>query len=231
VQYWTFSKYISTVNQKLAVLRADENNSPTSAKLPPLCAIIQTLSMRVKINKLSFNILPSPETNDHEVRILIDNEDFLGSDYLGLDPPLFFNQDNLDKNGELIIGRCSCGVDGCCDYPIIVTIAENVTWTDKYGLNLSFDKEEYFTLMKRSRGDYSWEDIKRRVERLTTDVLRYSKTKDNYQFMWASARINDKQITLSYSKNGDQLLFNFFWDGKTDNNVIQNAEYFLKANW
>jgi len=186
--------------------------------------------MRVKINKLSFNILPSPETNDHEVRILIDNEDFLGSDYLGLDPPLFFNQDNLDKNGELIIGRCSCGVDGCCDYPIIVTIAENVTWTDKYGLNLSFDKEEYFTLMKRSRGDYSWEDIKRRVERLTTDVLRYSKTKDNYQFMWASARINDKQITLSYSKNGDQLLFNFFWDGKTDNNVIQNAEYFLKAN-
>ena len=46
--------------------------------------------------------------------------------------------------------------------------------------------------------------------------------------MGASARINDKQITLGYSKNGDQLLFNLFWDGQTDNNVIQNAQLFLK---
>jgi len=179
------------------------------------------------MNKLSFKILPSPETNDHEVRILIDNEDILGSDYLGIDPSIFFNQDNLDKNGELMIGRCCCGVDECCDYPIIVTITENVTWTDKYGLNLSFDKEEYLNLINRSRTDYSWEDIKRRVERLTSDVLKHSKTKNNYQFKWASARINDKQITLCYSNNDDQLLFNLFWDGHSEKNVIQNAELFL----
>jgi hypothetical protein len=45
------------------------------------------------VNKLSFKILPSPSTNDHELRILIDDQDFLGKDYLGIDPPSFFSQD------------------------------------------------------------------------------------------------------------------------------------------
>jgi len=40
------------------------------------------------VNKLSFKILPSPSTNDHELRILIDDQDFLG-----IDPPSFFSQD------------------------------------------------------------------------------------------------------------------------------------------
>jgi hypothetical protein len=179
------------------------------------------------MNELSFKILASPETNDHEVRILIDNEDLLGSDYLGLDPPSFFDQDNFFKNGELMIGRCSCGVEGCSDYSVNVTIAENISWTDNNGLNLLFDKEEYINSIKRARDNNSWEDIKRRVERLTTEVLKNSQTKNNYQFKWASARMSDKNITLSYCKDGDQILFNIFWDGQTENNVTQNAQIFL----
>lgn len=183
------------------------------------------------MNKLSFNILPSPETNDHEVRILIDNDDLLGRDYLGLDPPFFFDQDNFGKNGELMIGRCTCGVEGCSDYPVIVRVAENnVSWTDNNGLNLLFDKEDYSDSIKKAQNDHSWEDIKRRVERLTIDVLKHSKTKDNYYFNWASARINDKKITLSYNKNGDQKLFNIVWDGQTESHVMENAEQFLKEN-
>lgn len=183
------------------------------------------------MNKLSFKILPSPETNDHEIRVLIDGEDFLGNDYLGLDPPSFFNQNNLDKNGELIAGRCSCGEEGCCDFIITVTLNDKtVSWTNNNGLNLLFDKGDYNSTINDVKNDHSWEDIKRKVERLTTDILKHSQTKDNYHFNWASARIKDKQITLSYSKNGDQKLFDIGWDGQSENNVEEFARQFFRDN-
>ncbi|MDB5276159.1 MAG: hypothetical protein JWR61_1114 [Ferruginibacter sp.] len=183
------------------------------------------------MNKISFKILPSSETNDHEIRVLIDNEDFLGDDYLGLDPPSFFEQDNFDKDGELMIGRCTCGVEGCCDYPVTVAVNQNtILWTNHNGLNLAFDKQDYDHSIGAAKNDYSWEDIKRKVERLTTNVLKKSQTKDNYNFNWASARIKDKQITLSYSKNGDQKMFDIAWDGQSDTNVEDNAKQFFKDN-
>ena len=181
------------------------------------------------MNKISFNILPSPETNDHEIRILIDDEDFLGNDYLGLDPLSFFSQDNFDKNGELMVGRCTCGVEGCGDYAVDVVVNQNnISWTNDNGLNLVFDKQDYDHSIDTAKNDYSWEDIKRKVERLTTNILKLSQTKDNYHFNWASARINDKQITLSYSKNGDQKLFDIVWDGQSESNVVHNAKQFLR---
>lgn len=183
------------------------------------------------MNKLSFNILPSPDTNDHEIRILIDDEDFLGDDFLGLDPTLFFSQDNFDKNGELIIGRCTCGVEGCCDYPVTVVVNQaNVLWTNSNGLNLCFNMQDYSRSIDAAKNDYSWEDIKRKVERLTTNILKHTQTKDNYIFNWSSARINDKQITLSYSKNGDQKLFYIVWDGQSENNIEENAKRFFRDN-
>ena len=181
------------------------------------------------MNKLSFHILPSPESNDHEIRILIDNEDFLGNDYLGLDPPSFFSQDNLEKDGEIMVGRCTCGVEGCGDYPLKVVInQENVLWTNNNGLNLIFERQDYHRSICEAKNDYSWEDIKRTVERLTTNILKHSQTKDNYNFNWASARIKDKQITLSYSKNSYQKLFEIGWDGQSENNVEENARQFIK---
>lgn len=182
------------------------------------------------MNKISFNILPSPVSNDHEVRILFDNKDLLGSDYLGLDPPAFFSQENFDKNGALMIGRCICGCEGCFDYLITVIANENtIFWKNKDGLNLVFDKQDYNRSIGAAKDDYSWEDIKRKVERLTTNMLKYSQTKDNYNFSWASARIKDNQIILSYRKDGDQKLFYIAWDGQTETNVEHNAEQFLKG--
>jgi hypothetical protein len=180
------------------------------------------------MNNISFNILLSQETNDHETRIFIDNKDFLGSDYLGIDPPSFFSQDNFNKNGELMIGRCTCGVEGCCDYSVTIIANQNkILWTDNNGLNLIFEKSEYDSIITKAKNDYSWEDIKRKVERLTTNILKNSQTKDNYHFDWASARINDSQITLSYNKNGEQKLFEIIWDGQTEDNVEKNANFFL----
>lgn len=182
------------------------------------------------MNKLSFKILTSPSTNDHELRILIDDQDFLGKDYLGIDPPSFFSQD-FERKGGLLIGRCTCGVEGCADYQVIVNFDEKmVFWTDGYGLSLSFDKAEYADLIFKSKNDHSWEDTKRQAERLITDILKESQTKDNYKFDWASARIYIKQITLSYSKNGDQKLFHIPWDGQTKDNIKQSVERFIKVS-
>lgn len=180
------------------------------------------------MNKLSFKILPSPETNDHEVRILVDGQDFLGDNYLGLDPTSFFEQD-FDKEGTLCIGRCTCGVEGCDDFTVNVSFNENsVSWTDSKQLDLLFDKTEYINLIIRAKNNHSWEDINRKVERITTDILKNSQTKNGYKFDWASARIHDKQITLSYSKDSDQKLFHIPWDGQSEKNVKQNTAQFLK---
>jgi len=181
------------------------------------------------MNNISFSILPSPDTNDNEVRILVDNVDLLGNDYLGIDSLPFFSRNNLDKNGIVMVGRCTCGVEGCCDYPVtIAVVGDKVTWTVSSGLTIIFDKAAYNSSIEKARNDYSWEDIKRKVERLATEVLQYSIIEDGYRFDWASARINNNEIVLSYSRNGTQKMFRIFWDGRTENEVRQNAEAFLK---
>lgn len=192
------------------------------------CHLAQVWHSIKPMNSLSFRILASPDTNDHELRILIDGEDILGKDFLGLDPPSFFSQENIEKNGQLFIGRCSCGVEGCCDYPVNVVVnSDSVLWKVDNGLNLKFDKAEYLSVVSNVKVDYSWEDIKRRVERLTTDILRNTKTKDNYYFEWTSARIEDNKIVLSYRSEFDQKLFYVFWDGQTDANATEQVNHFL----
>lgn len=46
--------------------------------------------LRKPMNSLSFEILANPDTNEHQLRILIDGEDILSRDFLGLDPASFF---------------------------------------------------------------------------------------------------------------------------------------------
>ncbi|NRT15830.1 hypothetical protein HNP99_002190 [Flavobacterium sp. 28A] len=180
------------------------------------------------MNKLSFNILPNPESNDSEVRILIDEIDFLGFDYLGIDPPTFFDQNNFDKNGELMIGRCTCGCEGCADYPITVKVDENlIIWTSENELKLTFEKEDYLNVINLGRVDFSWEDLNRKVERLTKNILKNSITEKGYKFDWASARIKLNTITLSYSKNGQQKLFEITWDGKSEDEIETKVKLFL----
>jgi hypothetical protein len=67
------------------------------------------------VNTLTFEISPSPSSNDHQVRIRIDGEDWLGGDYLGVDPPRFFAQATLESGGRVLVGRCGCGCEGCDD--------------------------------------------------------------------------------------------------------------------
>lgn len=180
------------------------------------------------MNTLSFKILPTDESHDHEVRVLIDNSDILGQDHLGIDPPEFFGQQNLITDGQILIGRCSCGVVGCDDYSVSVNIfGDKITWTDSSGLNLEFDKSAYVNNISNAQSDHSWENKERRVERLTLDILKNTKTISDYKFDWTSARIKENVITVSYSKDGQQKLFEYNWDGQTDQSAVTGANRFL----
>lgn len=180
------------------------------------------------MNTLSFQILDSKETNDHEVRILIDGVDILGQDFMGIDPPDFFKQRGLQLTGEILIGRCICGVIGCGDYSVDVQeVDSKVIWSNDNGLHLEFDKESYLNLITTAKTDYSWENKYRRVERLTAAILKESKTIIGYSFDWSSARIKYNTITLSYSKDGQQKLFEIKWDGHSDQSAVDSANLFL----
>ena len=179
------------------------------------------------MNKIAFKILPSPESNDSEVRILIDENDFLGNDYLGLDPPVFFDQKTFIRPGELMIGRCTCGCEGCSDYPVTVSVDnDKIIWTNHTGVKLEFNKAEYERTIAEAKNDNSWEDENRRIERLVSSLLHNTKTKDDYNFNWASARIKDNFITLSFSKNGEQKLLEFSRDKISLENTLLNAKNF-----
>ncbi len=182
------------------------------------------------MNVLEFKFEPSPESNDHQIRILIDGNDFLEKDYLGLDPPEFFRQDSLFENGDLLIGRCDCGCVGCCDFPVTMRIEnEQVIWTTYEKFELIFDRTTYFKILEETSKDYSWEDLNRKVERLVSKIFDKTQVENNYSFDWASARIEPKIIKLSYSKKGGQKLYQFSWDGKTLENAIENAQLFYQT--
>ena len=180
------------------------------------------------MNTLSFKIFQTDESYDHEVRILIDDSDILGKDHLGIDPPEFLGQANILTTGQILIGRCSCGVVGCDDYPVYVKIlADKITWTNDNGLNLEFDKAAYEKTISHAMTDHSWETKERRVERLTSEILKNTKTSNDYKFDWTSARIKENVITVSYSKDGQQKLFEYNWDGQTDQSAMAGANHFL----
>lgn len=194
-----------------------------------------TATRRSNMNVLSFNIIPSPDSNDHQIRIVIDNEDWLGDDYLGIDPPRFVQQETFLR-GDLLVGRCGCGVEGCGDLIVNVqTHLDKVTWTNDEGLNLQFEKSDYLKVIDKSKSDFSWEDINRRVERLVSNLFIGSRTNEGLTFDWASCRIENGRVSLSYSTKGPsqdfkQEIFKFDWDGKTENDALIKGDRFIQTN-
>jgi len=180
-----------------------------------------------RMNTLAFEIMPSPSSNDHQARIRIDGTDWLGQEYLGLDPPRLFAQPSLTDGGKLLVGRCECGCEGCDDVLVdVLRQGQAVLWTNAKGLRLHFDREEYDRLVASAREDFSWEDKKRTAERLVSEVFAGVLLDDGYRFDWASARIRDGVMALSFSKSGTQKLFKFSWDSRSPEDALAGTRHF-----
>lgn len=176
------------------------------------------------MNLLRLQILPSGTSNDHQVRIFVDDNDWLGEDPLGIDPPMFFSQRSLLCGGELLAGRCECGVEGCDDVCVRVGLdGETVTWKNDAEVVLTFRRDDYEAEISRASKDFSWEDENRTVERLVGNVFANAEI-DGFAFNWASARVRAGVITLSFSKDGVQKLIEFGWVPGCIEDAVETAK-------
>jgi hypothetical protein len=181
------------------------------------------------MNSLAFDISPSPGSNDHQVRIVIDGEDWLQGNNLGIDPPEFFAQKALRDGGELLIGRCDCGCVGCADIRVEVARKEpGISWTVREGIFYFFSAKEYDRTIKAAESDTAWEDANRTAERLVAELFRGATLEDGHIFDWASARIGRGLITLSFSLNKSQKTFDFGWDGQNPETALPGAKSFYR---
>lgn len=186
------------------------------------------------MNTLRFEIAPSPETNDDEVRIFIDGEPLFNIDdsSMGLDPPKLF--DALKKHwvGDLMIGRCICGVEGCGDIVVYVFRSQrSVKWETRLKVQFEFDIEAYNSTINQLLADTSWESTKRRVERLVGKVMSGTQTEDGLRFQWASTRIQENTVCLAYKNGDEQRVFEFVWDGETEISALKGARLFKREKF
>jgi len=168
------------------------------------------------IKSLSFDFLPSPESNDHQVRPAVDRLDFLeqvGEGGLGIDPPEFFTQSALYEGGDLLVGRCSCGVVGCGDVFVTVDcIDAHIVWKDHRGGVHVFDRDRYIATVEQASIATDWESPQRCAERLISKLDFSSVEQTGHVYEWASTRIGKQKITLSFRHHGKQRLFEIPWN-------------------
>jgi hypothetical protein len=168
------------------------------------------------MNLIAWHFEASPTSNDDQVRPVVDDADFLrmfAGDSLGIDPPEFFRQPVLGVGGKLLIGRCSCGVVGCSDVFVDVSVADQgITWQSPASDAHRFDLEQYIDSFKRAAANTAWESVERTAERLVSSLDFTSLEGRGYRFEWASTRVARGRVTLSFLNNGTQRLFEIGWD-------------------
>src|SRR6185503_12486643 len=84
---------------------------------------------------LQLCVLPSPATNDFEVRLFVDGDDLIRRhwpDMMGMDPDDVLSREVLAP-GELphreTVARCRCGVSGCGSVEVVIRGSEDrVIW-------------------------------------------------------------------------------------------------------
>jgi hypothetical protein len=164
---------------------------------------------------------------------LVDGKDWLGPDHIGLDPPEFFEQFGSGQPTRLTIGRCNCGIVGCSSIVVEVDFGDDsVVWETtnlRQARRVKFNRSDYEKELARAAEDFSWEDEKRRVERLVTPQLADLSTDDGLTFRWASARFAPNVISVAFENAGVQRLFEFTWDGSTIESAVVAAKTFASG--
>lgn len=170
---------------------------------------------------------PSIETNDHQARLLVDGRDWLGPEFAGLDPPML-EAELLGKGvGALVLGRCRCGVPGCNDLKVEVKRTErSVEWWAPGAALLRFNPAKYDAEVARFARDKAWETPGRTVEREVDRLFRGTTIRGGLEFQWASTRIQEGFVRLSFGKGQRQKFLKFRWDGARVADALNEAKLF-----
>jgi len=151
------------------------------------------------------SVKPSPETNDHEVRLLGDGEDLIARFWegmIGLDPDQLLLQPCAlipsTAGHKATIARCDCGEVGCGNVQVFVRSEdERVAWVDG-DRTLRFSSSQYLSEIARAQSDTGWETPDRTAGRLVRQrVDRAVLARAGMTFDWASGRISKGQLTIS----------------------------------
>lgn len=186
------------------------------------------------MNSLDLLFEASPHSNDHQVRPVIDGVDLLrdlADDTLGIDPPQFFRQAALGRNGKLLIGRCSCGDVGCGAFQVDVAVSDRlVTWQFETERAYNFELKQYLECFERASLNTTWESVGRTAERLVSSIDFGRLSQLGYRFEWASTRVDRACVTLCFVKDARQRVFRVDWDGRRAEDAEQQV-YYWAANY
>ncbi len=148
----------------------------------------------VELVNLLIAVRPAPETNDHEVVLVAGDQNLVerfATGSMGLDPDDLLKEPCallVDGSSECLIGRCDCGVLGCGDVRIALSVQTDVViWADinEPRRAIQFDRKLYQAEVSRSLADFSWETPGRRTERLIRNGIdRQRLASFGFEFSW-----------------------------------------------
>lgn len=184
---------------------------------------------------LRIQVRPSPETNDHEVLLFGDDQDLVerfGDESIGLDPEDILIQPCpllLRGAHECLIGRCECGVIGCADVRVQVSVGEEVVrWAAVDGPRepLRFDLDAYTSEVLRALSDHSWETPDRTASRLVRQAVdKLLLRRLGFTLSWASGQADQHLMTIALrlERGPYQVLVRVAWRETDSPGAIADA--------
>ncbi|MGV2018192.1 hypothetical protein [Agrobacterium sp. 22-223-1] len=198
----------------------------------PIADMETCLYRQVIMSSLCYQILPNHEDNTYEVRFTVDGTDWIGKDHLGLDPSDLIRQLTEGHEGHLTIGRCGCGCMGCDDLNVDVKrTSTSVEWSSHNRTTVVFEAEHYDHQVCLLIKDYTWEPLNRTVERHLDAMFSGKVTDDGYKYDWASTRIKPGVVNMSVTKDSQQRLLEFSWDGDTIESALARGRQLLQERF
>src|SRR5918911_2502055 len=199
------------------------------------------------LQSIQFRVFPSPETNDFEVRLFVDGQDFIEKhwpDMMGMDPGDVLSFDVLAPRDEphiAMIVRCGCGVAGCGNATVRVSSdGDRVIWDSWNGDGedlpsgkLVFRREQYLQALGQAISDTSWETPDRTAARLLFSMVDHEALAANgLSYQWASGRISNDAFTVSLGgpPGYHQILVNTPWNGEPPEQIAHKAAAILKEH-
>jgi hypothetical protein len=198
------------------------------------------------MDKIEFRVQPTPEFDDHQVRILVNGIDIIPDKMFGLDPvqsvenePALLEQEALTKSGELTYARWSwqSGEIAYDTFEVIRT-DQTVIWTrdSMKGPSFTFAVNQYEEAIAQFRTDYSWETPKRTVERLIGDLDYSALKRYGMSFSWVSARAynTDKIMVVFRLTEADGVSYGItcylIWDQTNADEAARSMKHLLQQS-
>ena len=185
--------------------------------------------LTLSVGKIKRKYLDNRVSKFYEVQPYIDGHKLLNNNNnIGLDPQTFLSRNELLQDGELLMGICACGYEGCDDFLVEQRIKDGVVqWTvNRYeyeNRTYRFDLQQYKNAVKHL-GREAVRSYEKTAENIAYYLLKNTYSRPGYEFMKAEASVENKVITVFYGKGEESLPYVIKWNGKYE--YGENRSYF-----